>query len=50
MNGTVKNLSVGNKREFLIGVVSQCIPYIGYPRSLNALRCVEEAAAQAGDK
>ena len=27
-------------------VLSQCLPYIGYPRSLNALRCVDEAARQ----
>lgn len=44
------NMRVGNSREFLIGVVSQCIPYIGYPRSLNALRCVEEAAAQTREE
>lgn len=38
------NMRIGNDRQFLINVVSQCLPYIGYPRSLNALRCVEEAA------
>ena len=38
------NMRIGNDREFLIDVVSQCLPYIGYPRSLNALRCVNEAA------
>ena len=37
------NLRIGNDKAFLIDVVSQCLPYIGYPRSLNALRCVEEA-------
>ena len=37
------NLRVGNDRAFLIKVVSQCVPYIGYPRSLNALRCIDEA-------
>lgn len=37
------NIRIGNDRAFLIKVVSQCLPYIGYPRSLNALRCVEEA-------
>ena len=37
-------MRVGNGRKFLIKVVSQCLPYIGYPRSLNALRCVNEAA------
>ena len=38
------NFRMGNDREFLIDVVSQCLPYIGYPRSLNALRCIDEAA------
>ncbi len=40
------NLKVGNDKAFLIKVLSQCLPYIGYPRSLNALRCVNEAAGQ----
>ena len=38
------NMRVGNDKAFLIKVISQCLPYIGYPRSLNALRCVNEAA------
>ncbi len=38
------NMGIGNDRKFLIDVVSQCLPYIGYPRSLNALRCIAEAA------
>lgn len=37
------NLQIGNNKAFLIKVISQMIPYIGYPRCLNALRCVEEA-------
>ncbi len=41
------NMRIGNDRVFLIHVISQCLPYIGYPRSLNALRCVNEAAAQS---
>jgi 4-carboxymuconolactone decarboxylase len=40
------NMRIGNDKAFLIKVVSQCLPFIGYPRSLNALRCVNEAAAQ----
>lgn len=40
------NMLVGNSKEFLIKIISQCLPYLGYPRSLNALRCVNEAAAQ----
>lgn len=38
------NLAVGNEKPFLIAVVSQCMPYIGYPRTLNAIRCINEAA------
>lgn len=34
------NIKVGNDKEFLIKVVSQCLPYIGYPRCLNALDCI----------
>lgn len=40
------NMRIGNDKEFLIKIISQCLPYIGYPRSLNALRCVNEAAAK----
>ena len=40
------NMRVGNSKEFLIQIISQCLPYLGYPRSLNALRCVNEAAAK----
>ncbi len=38
------NMRVGNDRLFLIRVVSQCMPYLGYPRTLNAVRCINEAA------
>ena len=38
------NMRLGNDKAFLIKVISQCLPYIGYPRSLNALRCVNDAA------
>lgn len=42
----IANIRLGNDQQFLIKVISQCIPFIGYPRSLNALRCVNEAANQ----
>lgn len=38
------NMNLGNDKEFLIKVVSQCLPYIGYPRSLNAIACVNKAS------
>jgi 4-carboxymuconolactone decarboxylase len=40
------NMRIGNDTQFLIKVISQCLPFIGYPRSLNALRCVNESTAQ----
>lgn len=40
------NMKVGNDKDFLISVVSQALPYIGYPRSLNALACINKAAEQ----
>ena len=43
------NLAVGNGKDTLLAVVTQLLPYIGYPRSLNALRCVNDAAAQQGE-
>lgn len=38
------NMNLGNDKAFLIKVVSQCLPYIGYPRSLNAISCINKAA------
>ncbi len=38
------NMNLGNDKEFLLKVVSQCLPYIGYPRSLNAVTCINNAA------
>ena len=38
------NMRIGNDKLFLINIVSQCLPFIGYPRSLNAISCIENAA------
>lgn len=38
------NMNLGNDKAFLIKVVSQCLPYIGYPRSLIAVTCINKAA------
>ncbi len=37
------NMNMGNDQAFLTKVVLQCVPYIGYPRSLNALTCIQKA-------
>ena len=34
------NLKVGNDKELLIEAITQCMPYMGFPRTLNALNCV----------
>jgi len=36
------NLHVGNDRARLIDVATQLLPFIGYPRTLNALRAIDE--------
>lgn len=36
------NINIGNDKDVLLGVVTQLLPYIGYPRALNALRCINE--------
>jgi 4-carboxymuconolactone decarboxylase len=38
------NLRVGNSRATLIDVVTQLLPFIGYPRTLNALRAIDEVS------
>lgn len=35
------NLSVGNTRQTLIDALTQCLPFIGFPRTLNALACLD---------
>jgi 4-carboxymuconolactone decarboxylase len=36
------NLNVGNDRARLLEVLTQLLPYIGYPRTLNGLRVLDE--------
>jgi 4-carboxymuconolactone decarboxylase len=36
------NVNVGNGRGLLIDVITQLLPYIGYPRTLNALRAIND--------
>jgi 4-carboxymuconolactone decarboxylase len=40
------NLNVGNDKKTLLSVVTQLLPYVGYPRTLNALRCLNEVIPQ----
>ena len=36
------NANVGNGKATLLAVVTQLLPYIGYPRTLNAIACLNE--------
>lgn len=36
------NVNVGNDKQVLLTAVTQLLPYIGYPRALNALRSLNE--------
>ena len=36
------NVAIGNDKAALLGVVTQLLPYVGYPRALNAIRCLNE--------
>lgn len=39
---TQGNLSVGNNKEKLVSAITVVLPYIGFPRSLNALSIINE--------
>jgi len=36
------NINIGSDKEVLLSVVTQLLPYVGYPRTLNAIRCINE--------
>lgn len=36
------NVNVGNDKATLLAVVTQLLPYIGYPRTLNGIACLNE--------
>jgi 4-carboxymuconolactone decarboxylase len=38
------NLNVGNGRDVLLDVITQLLPWVGYPRTLNALTALNEVA------
>jgi len=36
------NLNVGNDRRTILAVLTQLLPFVGYPRTLNALRALDD--------
>ncbi|MET7394893.1 carboxymuconolactone decarboxylase family protein [Dactylosporangium sp. NPDC005572] len=41
------NLNVGNDRQTLLSVVTQLLPFVGYPRTLNAIRLIDDVTPAA---
>ena len=44
------NLNVGNGRQLLISVTTALLPFIGYPRTLNALAAIDEIAPASKER
>ena len=40
------NINVGNDKEVLLSTVTQLLPYVGYPRTLNAIKCINEVVPE----
>ena len=40
------NLNIGNDRSTLLSAITQLLPYVGYPRALNAIRCLTEVVPE----
>ncbi|MEH1925278.1 carboxymuconolactone decarboxylase family protein [Nostoc sp.] len=40
------NLNIGNGKDILLDLITQLLPWVGYPRTLNALKCLNEVATE----
>ena len=40
------NLNVGNDKQFMLNVITQLLPYIGYPRTLNAIKSLNKVTTK----
>ena len=36
------NANVGNNKDKMLEAITQCLPYIGFPRTLNAIGCINQ--------
>ena len=43
------NVNVGNDKVTLLSVVTQLLPYVGYPRPLNAISCLNGVIPEPPD-
>ena len=44
------NFNVGNDYETIVNVITQILPYVGFPRTLNALNCLNKVMEDANEK
>jgi 4-carboxymuconolactone decarboxylase len=42
----VGNLNVGNDKDTMLAAITQSLPYIGFPRTLNAIACINEVKTE----
>lgn len=40
------NLNIGNTKETMLAAITQCLPYVGFPRTLNAIKYLNEAVTK----
>ena len=40
------NLKVGNSRDTLVSAITFCLPFIGFPRTLNAINIVKDVSGR----
>jgi len=40
------NINVGNDKKTQLSLMTQLLPYVGYPRTLNAIRCLNEVITE----
>ena len=43
------NLNVGNDKEYLLEATTRLLPLIGYPKTLNAIACLNEVAPESNN-
>jgi|GEM_PF-4238821 len=43
-------MNVGNNKETLLSVITQLLPYTGYLRALNAIKCLSVLADEPLDQ
>jgi 4-carboxymuconolactone decarboxylase len=41
------NLNVGNNEDYLVDVITQIMPYIGFPRAFNALEILNKLTEES---